>query len=74
MESEKIAKEALAIVAAEYGLDGAKSSWTTHAPSTVNRFKKEIHSKLAAQDEEAVGLAQEFRVVATVGGSEPISE
>jgi len=60
MVEGKIAKEALTIVASEFGLDGAKVSWTKHAPSTINRFRVEIQKKLTTQEPEAVQLAQEF--------------
>lgn len=69
---DKQAKEALAIVAREFNLDGAKNSWTKFAGSTLNRFRTEIRSKLAQEDEEAVSLLSELGV--EVGAEEPTAQ
>lgn len=68
-QEEKQAKEALAIVAREFDLDGAKNSWTKFAGSTLNRFRTEIRGKLAQEDEEVVSLLSELGV--EVGAEEP---
>ncbi len=68
----KQAKEALATVASEFNLDGAKNSWTKFAGSTLNRFRSEIKAKLAQEDNaEIVSLLSEFGV--EVNAEEPTS-
>ena len=58
----KQAKEALAQVASEFDLDGAKSSWTKFAGSTINRFRSEIRAQLAKENAEVVSLMEEFGI------------